>query len=110
MVGVEALSDGARDQLYLAIHLAALEHWLEANEPMPLVLDDVLIHFDDERAAAALEVLGELAGKTQVLYFTHHARLEELARRAVPPARLASTRCEPAGARTARTATSPGQR
>ena len=51
---------------------------------MPLVLDDVLIHFDDGRARAALRVLGEFAATTQVLFFTHHERLVELAREALP--------------------------
>jgi len=88
-VGIEALSDGTRDQLYLALRLSSLERYAQANEPMPLVLDDVLIHFDDARAAAALSVLGDVARSTQVLFFTHHARLAELARTALGPERLA---------------------
>jgi uncharacterized protein YhaN len=87
-VKVEALSDGARDQLYLALRLASLERFAEHNPPMPLVLDDVLIHFDDERARAALAVLGELCATTQVLFFTHHKRLIELAREAIGKAGL----------------------
>ncbi|WP_437587987.1 AAA family ATPase [Sorangium sp. So ce1000] len=83
-VDVTGLSDGTRDQLYLALRLASLEHHARTGEPMPLILDDILIHFDDDRARAALAVLGELAATTQVLFFTHHARLCELAREAVP--------------------------
>ncbi len=86
-VGVEALSDGTRDQLYLALRLATLEYFGKNNDPLPLVLDDVFIHFDDERAAAALQVLGEYAATNQVLFFTHHERLRELARRVVPSER-----------------------
>jgi len=82
-VEVRGLSDGTRDQLYLALRLSSLERYAELNEPMPLVLDDVLIHSDDARAEAALGVLGEVARTTQVLFFTHHARLVELARRAL---------------------------
>jgi len=78
------LSDGARDQLYLALRLASLERFGEHAELMPLLLDDVLIHFDDERARATLGVLGELSATTQVLFFTHHARHVELAREAIP--------------------------
>jgi uncharacterized protein YhaN len=55
---------------------------------MPLVLDDVLIHFDDDRARAALGVLGDIAKTTEVLFFTHHARLVELAREALGEGRL----------------------
>jgi uncharacterized protein YhaN len=87
-VGVEAMSDGTRDQLYLALRLATLERYAEHNDPMPLVVDDILIHFDDDRARAALEVLGELSLNTQVLFFTHHARLVELAERVIPKTRL----------------------
>ncbi|MBI4952068.1 MAG: hypothetical protein HY908_08545, partial [Myxococcales bacterium] len=80
-VAVEALSDGARDQLFLALRLATLERFVgRATEPLPLVLDDVLIHFDDERARAALGVLADFAAQTQVLFFTHHARLRDIAR------------------------------
>jgi uncharacterized protein YhaN len=73
-VSVDGLSEGTRYQLYLALRIASLERYLERNPPLPLVLDDILIHFDDERAAAALGVLGELAERMQVLFFTHHAR------------------------------------
>ncbi len=79
-VDVAGLSDGTRDQLYLALRLASLERYGERSELLPLVLDDVLIHFDDDRALAALEVLADVATRTQVLFFTHHARLVELAR------------------------------
>ena len=55
---------------------------------MPLVLDDVLIQLDDHRASAALTVLAEVSRKMQVLFFTHHARLVELARKAVADGEL----------------------
>ncbi len=87
-VGVEALSDGTRDQLYLALRLATIERHAERAEAMPLVLDDVLVHFDDPRSRAALAALADVAPKVQVLLFTHHARVVELAREAVPPGRL----------------------
>ncbi len=80
---VEGLSDGTRDQLYLALRLASLERYLENRPSMPLVLDDVLVHFDDARAGAALSVLGELAQRVQVLFFTHHERVAELARETI---------------------------
>jgi uncharacterized protein YhaN len=82
-VGVESLSDGTRDALYLALRLASLERYAALNEPMPLVLDDALVHLDDDRARAALSVLGEVSERTQVVFFTHHARLRELAREAL---------------------------
>ena len=79
-VGVEGMSDGTVDQLYLAVRLASLEIYLEKNEAMPLILDDILINFDDERAIATLEILAQLAERTQVIFFTHHQHLVELAK------------------------------
>jgi uncharacterized protein YhaN len=43
------------------------------------VLDDALIHFDDNRKRAAFAVLGELSERLQILFFTHHERDAELA-------------------------------
>jgi uncharacterized protein YhaN len=79
-VPVEGLSDGSRDQLFLALRLAALDRYLEEYEPMPLILDDLLITFDDERAKAILPQLGSLAKRTQIFLFTHHEHLVELCR------------------------------
>jgi uncharacterized protein YhaN len=78
-VGVEGLSEGTRYQLYFALRVASLERYLERGSSLPVVLDDIFIHSDDERARAGLEVLAELAERTQVLFFTHHSRLSELA-------------------------------
>ena len=78
-VGVEGMSDGTLDQLYLALRLASLEKYLEEKEPLPFILDDLLVNFDDVRAAETLKVLGEFAQKTQVLFFTHHRSLLDLA-------------------------------
>ena len=81
----KVMSDGTLDQLYLSLRLASIEQHLALQEPMPLVLDDIFIHFDDERAKAGLEVLAEVSTKTQVLLLTHHARNLELARQVLPP-------------------------
>lgn len=81
-VNVEGMSDGTADQLYLALRLASLEQYLERNEPLPFIVDDILLRFDDERALATLDVLADLADKTQVLFFTHHRHLVALAEKA----------------------------
>lgn len=88
IVGVEGMSDGTTDQLYLALRLASLETYLEKNEPIPFIVDDILIKFDNERATAALQVLSELAKKTQVIFFTHHRHLVALAEANVAPSVL----------------------
>ncbi len=79
-VHVAGMSSGTRDQLYLALRLAILEKYMESSEPMPFIVDDILIHFDDDRSKATLGVLAELAKKTQIILFTHHSRLVEQAR------------------------------
>ena len=79
-VPVEGMSDGTRDQLYLALRLAALDRYLEQHEPMPLILDDLLITCDNDRAAAILPQLAALARRTQIFLFTHHDHLVELCR------------------------------
>jgi uncharacterized protein YhaN len=85
VVSVAGMSDGTADQLYLALRLAGLEHYLDANEPMPFIVDDALIKFDDDRAGATLQVLAELSRRTQVIFFTHHGRLLDLAKELVTP-------------------------
>lgn len=77
---VEELSDGTRDQLFLALRLAGIEQHLARHGPMPIIVDDILVNFDDERAAATLRCLAELGKKTQVLIFTHHRHLVKLAK------------------------------
>ena len=61
LVGVEGMSDGSHDQLYLALRLASLESWLQSHEPIPFIVDDILLNFDDQRATAALGALAELS-------------------------------------------------
>lgn len=80
-VNVDALSDGTRDQMYLALRLAAIEDHVQTVAPCPVIFDDLLINSDDSRSAAALEVIAQLSRRTQVLFFTHHARLAELGSR-----------------------------
>jgi uncharacterized protein YhaN len=80
-VYVEGMSSGTRDQLYLALRLASLEKYMESAEPMPFIVDDVLVDFDDLRSEAALNALAVLAEKTQVILFTHHSQCVEQAKR-----------------------------
>ncbi|MDA8291069.1 MAG: AAA family ATPase [Actinomycetota bacterium] len=83
------LSDGTRDQLYLALRLAGIEHHLaRLEQPVPVVLDDLLVNFDDERSESALAALADLGAGTQVVLFTHHASLGAAARRALGPDRV----------------------
>ncbi|AGA33594.1 hypothetical protein TVNIR_1933 [Thioalkalivibrio nitratireducens DSM 14787] len=79
-VPVLGLSTGTADQLYLALRVASVEDYLETAPTLPFVADDLFINFDDARAGAGLEVLARLAQRTQVLFFTHHRHLVDIAR------------------------------
>ncbi len=83
--GVEGMSDGTSDQLFLSLRLASLERQLGAGEPLPFIVDDILVNFDDDRATATLKILATLSHKTQIIFFTHHQHLVELARQAIAP-------------------------
>jgi uncharacterized protein YhaN len=84
-VGLAGMSDGTCDQLYLALRLASLETYLADKEPIPFIVDDILVSFDDARSAAALEILAELSSKTQIIFFTHHEHLVHLAQKRLKP-------------------------
>src|SRR5690606_21604399 len=79
-VSISGMSDGTADQLYLALRLASVDEYLSRAHALPFVADDLLINFDDARAAAGCRVLAELGQKTQVLFFTHHRHLVDIAR------------------------------
>lgn len=84
-VAVAGMSQGARDQLFLSLRISAIEEHLKQREAIPLVIDDLLVQFDDARASATLSVLANLAQQTQVLFFTHHGHLCELATSVLQP-------------------------
>ncbi len=77
---VAALSTGTRDQLYLSLRLAGLEHYAVGARNLPLLLDDLFVHFDDERTQAGLAVIEEMCSKLQVILFTHHEQVVRQAR------------------------------
>jgi uncharacterized protein YhaN len=79
-VDVAGMSEGSRDQLYLALRLAALELQVEQGLNIPLIADDLFINFDDRRTAAGLQVLGELSRSMQIVFLTHHDHLVPLAK------------------------------
>ena len=79
-VEVPGLSEGTRDQLYLALRLAALDQQASQGSCMPLIADDLFINFDDRRTEAGLQVLGDVSRRMQVILLTHHDHLVPLAR------------------------------
>jgi uncharacterized protein YhaN len=85
---VAALSDGTVDPLYLALRLAVVQEHNATREPLPFVADDLLLNLDNSRARATLRTLGTIAETGQVLFFTHHEHMVDLARANLPKAIL----------------------
>ncbi|MCJ2035797.1 YhaN family protein [Methylobacterium sp. J-068] len=80
LVPVEGLSEGTRDQLYLALRLAYLEDYASRAEPAPFIGDDLFLTFDDARTAHGLEALAAVGDTIQPILFTHHRHVADLAR------------------------------
>lgn len=78
---IEHLSGGTREQLFLAIRFAMIEHFSNLGVELPIVLDDILVNFDEQRTRAAIEELMRQTGDNQqVLFFTCHQHLAEMFR------------------------------
>ncbi len=76
---VEELSNGTREQLFLALRLGMVHDFANRGIELPMVLDDVLVNFDQTRTEAAIETLIEFADRGhQVLLFTSHLHLAKL--------------------------------
>ena len=71
---IQLLSQGAADQLYLAVRLAICDMVLPAEKHVPLILDDALVSFDDTRLRAALDYLLAESAQRQILLFTCQGR------------------------------------
>ncbi|MAD79544.1 MAG: hypothetical protein CMJ50_01700 [Planctomycetaceae bacterium] len=72
------LSTGSREQLYLAIRLAFIQHYCERQEPLPIVIDDVLVNFDVERARQTIQVLADFDSRVQIIFLTCHQHLVDV--------------------------------
>ncbi len=77
------LSEGARDQLYLALRLAFLEDYAARAEAPPFIGDDLFASFDDQRVAAGFRALATASATIQPILFTHHAHILSIARAAL---------------------------
>ncbi|MGQ9770855.1 MAG: AAA family ATPase [Thermogutta sp.] len=87
---VEELSRGTREQLFLSLRLAIVQRSAEQGIHLPLILDDVLVNFDSQRAQAACRTLRDFAERTgQVLLLTCHDHIARLCNEmSVPVANL----------------------
>jgi uncharacterized protein YhaN len=75
---IHELSRGTREQLLLSMRLGFIEEYEREAEALPLIVDDVLVHFDGSRAKAAADVFHSFAENRQVLMFSCHRGTSEL--------------------------------
>ena len=87
---VADLSRGTAEQLYLAMRFALIEEYARNAEPLPVVMDDVLVNFDPDRARAACSAVIELSSQFQVVFLTCHPQTVEYFRDMAPQAGAAS--------------------
>ena len=76
-----SLSEGTADQIYLALRLAMSSLILSGDEPAPIILDDTLVNFDNNRMAHAIRLLRKMSDTRQIILFTCHDREIEFASR-----------------------------
>ena len=77
---VAHLSEGARDQLYLALRLAYIEDYAARAEAPPFIGDDIFASFDEPRTGNGLEAFAAIGDRVQTIVFTHHLHVIEEAR------------------------------
>ena len=76
------LSRGTREQLFLSLRFGLIRELGERTEPLPVVVDEVLVNFDPDRGLRAAAAFTELSRTNQVLVFTCHPTVVDLFRNA----------------------------
>jgi chromosome segregation protein len=82
-VAITGMSEGTRDQLYLALRLAYIEDYADHAEPMPFIGDDIFQTFDDERTNFGIKAFASSSALFQPILFTHHLSVVAIARTAL---------------------------
>jgi uncharacterized protein YhaN len=72
--GALEMSRGTREQLYLAMRFGLIDEYETRSEPLPAVMDDVFVNFDDERDENIIEILNQFGKQRQVIVLTCHQR------------------------------------
>ncbi|MDI4644950.1 AAA family ATPase [Cohnella hashimotonis] len=87
IVGSAFLSRGTQEQLYLSLRLA-LAGAASREQALPLLLDDLFVHYDEARLKRCVNVLNQLAENRQVLLFTCHRHVAETLSAGMPGSQL----------------------
>ena len=72
--GVHEMSRGTREQLYLAMRFGLIDEYETRSEPLPAVMDDIFVNFDDERDERIIKILSKFSKQRQVIVLTCHQR------------------------------------
>ena len=75
---IDSLSRGTKEQLLLALRLGFIQAYEEKNEPLPIVLDDVMVNFDNYRSASFATILNQFSKQRQAIVFTCHKHVRDL--------------------------------
>jgi uncharacterized protein YhaN len=75
---VNALSRGTAEQLYLSMRLAFIKEYSNRVGTLPLIVDDILVNFDPQRAKATIRLLNEISRENQIIMFTCHPNTLDL--------------------------------
>ncbi len=78
-----ALSRGTREQLFLAIRFAYLVELAATQEALPVIMDDILVNFDDHRAAQCVDAVSEISQSHQILLMACRKETVEMFRTAM---------------------------
>lgn len=84
----EATSQGTKEQVYLALRLAIVNHLDSGQERLPVFMDETLVNWDARRRDQAFDLLEQLAGERQIFFFTCHpamaAEMEDRGGKIIP--------------------------
>lgn len=95
LLQAELLSQGAKEQLYLSLRLAHIKNRSLTKRPLPILMDDILVNFDQHRMRNTAEVLNLMVQENlsthnnqQILYYTCHERTAQVLQEIVPDAKI----------------------
>ena len=80
---VSALSRGTAEQLYLSMRLAFIKEYANRVGTLPLIVDDILVNFDPQRAKTTIRLLNEVSEENQIIMFTCHPNTVDLCKKEI---------------------------
>ncbi|HJN09647.1 MAG TPA: AAA family ATPase [Pirellulaceae bacterium] len=78
-MSLDVLSRGTREAVFLSLRLALVAAYGRRGVNLPMILDDVLVNLDIERARSAVQLLCQFAKEgRQLLFFTCHDHIQQM--------------------------------